>query len=150
MARDKLARVTRKLNGQLIHQLLLCIHLCHDKMNYDTYKSSQGRYKQFDTQKQGQRNKNMHSLVIYRRQLKFDKNDKVCYAARKKSMQTLNRIGLFSRPSLFNLYTNETNVNKRIWEQKQRKSQLTFRTVDSTGGRGNFFVLKFYYNSSLK
>ena len=25
-------------------------------------------------------------LVIYRRQLKFDKNDKVCYEARKKSM----------------------------------------------------------------
>lgn len=49
---------------------------------------------------------------------KFDRNDKVCHAARKKSMKTLNRIGLFSRPSLFNLYTNETNVNKRIWVQK--------------------------------
>lgn len=36
MARDKLASVTRKLNGQLIHYLLLCIHLCHDKMNYGT------------------------------------------------------------------------------------------------------------------
>jgi len=55
-------------------------------MNYGTYKSAQGRYKQFDTQKQGYIAKQKYALlVIYRRQLKFDKNDKVCHAARKKS-----------------------------------------------------------------